>query len=120
MAKVLPPAWNTACFLRSAGSDNILAQVYYVLPGSPAQKAGLKRGDVITKVNGQLLNRTNYQTLLFGSSNTLTYGLADISTGTIVDTDVSRTVTATVYQENPVLLDSTYTIGSKKSGLFSV
>lgn len=103
-------------FLRSSGSDNIIAQVYYVLPGSPAQKAGLKRGDIITKVNGQLLSRTNYQDLLFGSSSTLSYGLASTSSGTITDTDVSRTVTPAVYQENPVFLDSTYTIGNRKVG----
>ncbi len=103
-------------FLRAAGSDNIIAQVYYVLPNSPAQKAGLKRGDIISKVNGQLLSKTNYQNLLFGGSNTLAYGLASISNNALVDTDVSKTVTPAVYQENPVFLDSTYTLGNKKVG----
>ncbi len=103
-------------FLRATGSDNIIAQVYYVLPGSPAQKAGLNRGDIISKVNGQLLSKSNYQTLLFGGNSTLAYGLASISNNILVDTDVSKTVTPSVYQENPVFLDSTYTLGNKKVG----
>lgn len=103
-------------FLRSAGSDEVIAQVFYVLPGSPAQRAGIKRGDIISKVNGQVLSRTNYADLLFGSSTTSTFGLASVSNGTVVDTDVSKTVTATVFQENPVFLDSIYTVGGKTVG----
>ena len=103
-------------FLRSAGSDGVIAQVLYVLPGSPAAKAGLKRGDIISKVNGTLLNRTNYADLLFSDATTFTFGLASISGNGLVDTDVSKTVTATVFQENPVFLDSVYTVGAKKVG----
>ena len=102
-------------YLRSAGSDGVIVQVLYVLPGSPAQKAGLKRGDIISKVNGQLLNRTNYSDLLF-SGTTYAFGLASVSGSTLVDTDKTISVTATTYQENPVFLDSVYTIGSKKVG----
>ena len=35
-----------------------------VIKGSPADAAGLKRGDFIMKINGQQVNATNYQTLL--------------------------------------------------------
>ncbi|WP_460909500.1 S41 family peptidase [Spirosoma areae] len=104
-------------FLRATGSDGVIAQVLYVLPNSPAQKAGLKRGDIISKVNGQLLTRTNYANLLF-SGTTFTFGLATSNGQTLVDTDQSRTVTSTVFQENPIFLDSVYTIGSKKVGYF--
>ncbi len=108
-------------YLRSSGSDNIIAQVLYVLPGSPAERAGLKRGDIISKVNGQLLTRSNYVTLLFGGSSTFTFGLATPTTTTngitsLTDTDQTRTVTATVFQENPVFLDSIYTVGGRKVG----
>lgn len=102
-------------FLRAQGSNNVIAQVYYVLPGSPAQKAGIKRGDIISKVNGQLLTNANYANLLF-TGTTFTFGLAKVSGNSIVDTDQSLTVTATVFQENPVFLDSVYTVGSKKIG----
>ncbi|AKD58496.1 S41 family peptidase [Spirosoma radiotolerans] len=104
-------------YLRATGSTGVIAQVLYVLPGSPAEKAGLKRGDVISKVNGQLLNTTNYSDLL-STGPTYTFGLATISGSTLVDSDQTRSVTATVFQENPVFLDSVYTIGSKKIGYF--
>ncbi|WP_461062713.1 S41 family peptidase [Spirosoma horti] len=104
-------------YLRATGSTGVIAQVLYVLPGSPAQKAGLKRGDIISKVNGQLLSTTNYSDLL-STGNTYTFGLASVSGSSLVDSDQTRTVTATVFQENPVFLDSVYTIGSKKVGYF--
>ncbi len=102
-------------YLRASGSTNVIAQVLYVLPNSPAQKAGIKRGDIISKVNGTLLTTTNYGDLLF-SGTTFTYGLATVNNQSIVDTDQTRSVTATVLQENPVFLDSIYTVGSKKVG----
>ena len=103
-------------YLRASGSTAVIAQVLYVLPGSPAQKAGLKRGDIITKVNGTSLSTTNYSDLL--NATTFTFGLATVNGTTLVDSDQTRTVTATVFQENPVFLDSVYTVGAKKVGYF--
>ncbi|GAB3640488.1 S41 family peptidase [Spirosoma arcticum] len=114
-------------YLRSEGSADVVASVLYVLPGSPAAKAGFKRGDIISKVNGVTLSNTPgasfFGDLLFGEGDTKTYGLARVEAGkadptktVTVDTDVTRSVTAVVFQENPVYLDSVYTIGSKKVG----
>jgi C-terminal processing protease CtpA/Prc len=106
-----------ALYLRASGSTDVIAQVLYVLPNSPAAVAGLKRGDIITKVNGQGITTTNYQSLLFDDSTTnYTFGLATISNQSIVDSSVTKTVTATVFQANPVYMDSVYTVGSKKIG----
>ncbi|WP_420148944.1 S41 family peptidase [Spirosoma sp.] len=102
-------------YLRASGSSDVIAQVLYVLPNSPAQKAGLKRGDVITRVNGQTITTTNYSDLLF-SGTTFTFGLASVNGSALVDTDKTISVTATTFQENPVFLDSVYTVGSKKVG----
>lgn len=102
-------------YLRATGSTDVIGQVLYVLPNSPAQKAGLKRGDIFTKVNGQLLTTTNYGDLLY-SGTSFTFGLASVSGSTLVDTDKTISVTATTFQENPVFLDSVYTVGSKKVG----
>ena len=103
-------------YLRASGSTGVIAQVLYVLPGSPAQKAGIKRGDIISKVNGQSLSTTNYADLLYGSTTTFTFGLASVSGNTLVDTDLTKTVTATVFQENPVFMDSIYSVGGKTVG----
>lgn len=102
-------------YLKASGSTDVIAQVLYVLPNSPAQKSGLKRGDIITKVNGQTITKTNYSDLLF-SGTTFAYGLATVNGSTLVDSGKTINVTATTFQENPVFLDSVYTIGSKKVG----
>ncbi len=102
-------------YLRSQGSTDVIMQVLYVLPGSPAAKAGLKRGDIITSVNGQKLTTGNYASLST-EPTTFNYGLATVESGKIVDTQLVKTTTAAVFQQNPVLLDSIYTIGSKKIG----
>lgn len=45
-------------------SSDVWAQVLYVLPDSPAERAGLKRGDLIFEVNGAALTRSNYSSYL--------------------------------------------------------
>ncbi len=42
-------------------SADLYARVLFVLPDSPAQKAGLKRGDKILKVNGSTITLYNYE-----------------------------------------------------------
>ena len=53
-------------------SDNLFGFVRYVIKGSPAEAAGMKRGDIFMKVNDQQLTVSNYQNLLI---NTETYKL---------------------------------------------
>lgn len=103
-------------YLRSSGSTAVIAQVLYVLPGSPAALAGIKRGDVISKVNGQSITTTNYADLLYSGTTNYSFGFASDSGSSLVDTDKTINVTATTFQENPVFLDSVYTVGSKKVG----
>lgn len=43
--------------------NRILGLVNYIIPNSPADKAGLKRGDVFFKINGELLTQRNYRKL---------------------------------------------------------
>ena len=58
---------------RFGTTGNLFGFVRYVYKGSPAEKAGIKRGDLFMMVNDQQLTETNYQTLLF---NTATYKLS--------------------------------------------
>ena len=64
---------NYDLFLADENSSNIVAVLNYVYDNSPASKAGLKRGDVITAVNGQTLTKSNYSTLLNENVCTYTY-----------------------------------------------
>lgn len=102
-------------YLASQGSNDVIAQVIYVLPGSPAELAGLKRGHIIFQVNGQTLNRDNYYSLLFGQPSQ-SLALGSWKDKKLVKGNELIQVTTAVLQENPVFLDSVYTVGPKKIG----
>jgi len=107
---------NYKLYYTDASRTNVVGSVLYVLSGSPAAQAGVKRGDIFTKVNGQTLTGSNYGTLLNGTSDAYTFTFATSANGTLVEDAQAKTVSAIVFQENPILLDTTYTIGSKKIG----
>jgi C-terminal processing protease CtpA/Prc len=86
----------------------------YVLKGSPAAKAGLKRGDIIMKVDDQTITNTNYTTIL--SNQTLKLGLGDFINGAFVSNGKSVTVTKVELQTNPILADTVIEWSGKKVG----
>lgn len=101
---------------RIGKSANVFGFVRYVYKGSPAEKAGLKRGDLFMKVNDQQLTETNYSTLLF---NVLTYklSLASISSASVISLNgKTLSMTAIQMQENPIQLDTVLNVGSFKVG----
>ncbi len=61
-------------FGRFSNSDGVFIIVEYVYPGSPADDAGLKRGDIILEINGVGLNLGNYVNLYNSQSQTVTLG----------------------------------------------
>ncbi|WP_020604011.1 S41 family peptidase [Spirosoma spitsbergense] len=103
-------------YYRDNTQTGVVASVIYVLPGSPAAIASIKRGDIISKVNGQSLTGTNYQDLLQSNTDSYTFGFASLVNGTLTDNTQTKQVTALVFQQDPVLLDTTYTIGGKTIG----
>lgn len=98
-----------------ANTTNVIGIVLYVIPGSPAAKAGFARGDVFSSVNGQKMTDANYSKLL-NTQGKATYTLARIQDGTLEETTTRRDVTPEVLQEDPVFFDSVYTIGASKIG----
>jgi carboxyl-terminal processing protease len=103
-------------YYRDNTQTGVVASVIYVLPGSPAATAGIKRGDIISKVNGQGLTGTNYQELLQSNADSYTFGFASLANSTLTDNTQTKQVTTLVFQQDPVLLDTTYTIGGKTIG----
>lgn len=100
---------------RIGTSDNIFGFVRYVFKGSPAEKAGMKRGDIFVKVNDQQLTVSNYQSLLF-SNITYKLSFATIINHTVTSNNRTVTMTAINLQENPILLDTVFTINNQKIG----
>jgi C-terminal processing protease CtpA/Prc len=90
-----------------------------VFPNTPASRAGVKRGDLFTKINGTTLTVSNYVDLLFGAnSSTLNIGFVNYVNKEYVDVKTTQIITAEII-ENPIMLDSVYTINGKKIGYFA-
>jgi len=94
--------------------DQMIALIEYVEPGGPADRAGLKRGDIIVKVNGASLNADNYSDLL--RSEPVTIGLGSVSNGTVTDMEPSVKVTAEELTINPILCHKVFEKDGKKGG----
>jgi C-terminal processing protease CtpA/Prc len=100
---------------RIGTSDNLFGFVRYVYKGSPAEKAGVKRGDIFIKINNQQITVSNYQTLLF-TNKTYTMGYATIANQTISPSSKTITMTAIEMQENPIEMDTVFTFNNQKVG----
>ena len=98
--------------------DNYALYIRYVSPGSPAEKAGLKRGNYFNQINGKTFG-TNYD----GEINSL---VDEVNKTTVTITgkkqnDIPFTVTLSeaIYNSSPIYKDSVYTIAGKKIGYLS-
>ncbi|MDR2564254.1 MAG: hypothetical protein LBC98_10005, partial [Prevotellaceae bacterium] len=93
----------------------IVGYITYVKPASPAETKGLRRGDYFFGVNGQRMNKSNYQAVISQMSQNHTLNLAVINNDAISDS-AAIALTVMEYKENPVFLDSIYNIEGKKIG----
>ena len=103
---------------KDASNINMVALIDYTVPGSPAALAGLKRGDVITKINGSQLTISNYDQL---DNSLITITLAasvQFTSSSLVTTDKAGTVTITKadIDENPIAYYEKKVYGSKNIG----
>lgn len=117
--------------LVSFGTGEVLAQVLYVVKNSPAEKAGLRRGDWILKVNGAEMTSSNYATLaaklIASQSNTqVTLQVVPIVCSTVNGNRINLTImdkqavtcsiTAAAVDDNPVYLSTVLEAGNKRIG----
>jgi C-terminal processing protease CtpA/Prc len=92
----------------------VILSVGYVLKGSPAELAGIKRGDIIYKVDGKNITVDNYGTIL--QNQTLSLELGKFANNSFSSTGKSVSVTKAVVQTNPILKDTVIEYGGKKVG----
>ena len=98
----------------------ICGRVAYVLPGSAAAQAGLKRCDWITKINGEPITTSDIIKLEQGGAVTFTVEryVETVSNGCSVykrsDVRQVQLKEASLMDVSPVLLDTVYQIGHQK------
>ena len=95
-----------------------VALVNYVVPNSPAALAGLKRGDVITKVNGSALTLNNSD-LLYNNQVTITLAATvQLTSAGLITTDKTSSISITQadIDENPIAYYEKKVYGTKNIG----
>ncbi len=105
---------RTSPFFTDATQSKVAFTVSFTLKGSPADRAGIKRGDFITKVGGNDITVDNFRTVLSPENLSLTMG--DYVNGSIVPNSTVINVTKEEVQTNPIQHYSIITEGSKKIG----
>ncbi len=107
--------YDVTVYLLSNNNTEVIGIVNFVYAGSPAAKAGMKRGDIIIKLNGQILTTSNYMGL-YDSSN-ITLGFGAITNKALNDINKSLTLTAVNMYEDPMIKDTIITTpGGNKVG----
>lgn len=97
-------------YYKDSSQKELCMVVTVVYPGGPAEKAGFKRSDIITRIGGKAITLDNYTTLIYdGFLYTPKCTLTD-SAGKTYD------LTAVEMYENPVLLAKVFEFGGKKVG----
>lgn len=100
-------------YLAEQNSKNVIFAVRYSIRNSPAEKAGIVRGDIINKVNGVQIDTLNYRTIL--SPQVLSLSFLEMT-----DAGFSQGKTVSVTKERvqnlPVHFNTILTTGNKKVG----
>ena len=97
-------------FWYDSSQTSVCMVVTVVYPDSPAEKAGLKRGDVIMKIAGKGMTGDNYSTLLYDN-----FLYAKSCTITDINSKEYK-MTAVEMYENPVLVRKVFDVGGQKVG----
>lgn len=100
--------------LKLLDETTVCAIVTVVYAGGPAEKAGLKRGDVMITFNGKSMSPTSYKSVIYDDflyASSCTVGLLDLSTMTVGKTVSMAPVTM---YEDPVVYKSVFDIRGRK------
>jgi len=108
---------RVTAFYTDDTKTNVALVLAYVLKGSPAEKSGLKRGDIILSVDDKVITASNYNSAL--QNQTLKLGLGDYNNKVFSSSGKSVTVTKVELQTNPILKDTVINWAGKKVGYFA-
>ena len=108
---------RVSAFYTDDTKANVALVIAYVLKGSPAEKSGLKRGDIILSVDDKAVTSSNYGSVL--QNQTLKLGLGAYDNKVFSSTGKTVTVTKVELQTNPILQDTVINWAGKKVGYFA-
>ncbi len=101
-------------------SGNIALLVLYVTQGSESKTKGLKRGDIITKINDTPIPSEYVRIRSLLSQSTLQLELSEYKKiegkSKLIPTGEIITIHPSQKQENPIVFDTVFTRGSKRIG----
>jgi carboxyl-terminal processing protease len=104
-------------YLESQTGSNVIMQLAYIKPNSPASALGLQRGDIIYQINGTQFTTDNYRTLLGQMNTNYTAAYRRYNPDTeMFENQTPVSITPVVYAENPIYLHKTIEAGGKKIG----
>jgi C-terminal processing protease CtpA/Prc len=98
----------------SDNSNQVVVFVELVHPGTPASRAGLKRGDMIVKIDGENITESNYGKLFNNDQIEIMKG--EIVGDEIYDLEPSINLFAEVIQINPIHKSEIFEVGGEKVG----
>ncbi len=93
---------------------NVVGQIEFVHPNTPAEEAGMKRGQIIYKINGTILNENNFYQLY--TQDQLKIELCKIDANNIIPISNTINITPSVISINPIHLDTIINYQNKKIG----
>ena len=106
-----------AVFGVSSSSNDVVVLIGYVVPDSPADRAGLKRGDLVYKVDGVQLTTEDFSAINNLFTNTsISLEIATVENQVLVPVAGEFSMTPELLTNNPVHYFDTIEEGGKKIG----
>lgn len=94
---------------QNAGENDVIGVVLYVKENSPAETSGLKRGDILTKINGTEITESNFSQLISQLSSQHEIDFLRYLDGNFQQQE-SLSLSTVVLAENPIFLNKTFTL----------